>query len=210
VRRAWIPLVLVVCAAWGWTAHARAQDRHALEKVAGELAGRPVHVDCQGFFAQLLDIGSNLGEVQFDAEGHPADRTHLVRGVCRSLHRFRTSKSHPQIACLLAIDWSRWSFRRDADGDCASRARGKAEAINTLTHEAMHMHGWQDEATAQCYAIQEDAWTVRQLGGSAEEGRAIARFLYALQPGMPAEYQASSCGPGGALDLRPQTAGFPE
>jgi hypothetical protein len=84
-----------------------------------------------------------------------------------------------------------------------------AGAINPLTHESMHMHGWGDEAAAQCYAIQEDAWTTEQLGGTPEEGRAVAEFNLAMQPGMPSEYQSALCRHGGALDLHPETPEFP-
>jgi hypothetical protein len=178
-----LAIALVLACGWGWTAYAHAQNEHALARVAGELAGRPVHVDCQGFFGELFDISPNLGDVRFE-NGRPADRTHMVRSVCEHLHDFRTSSSHPEIACLTAIDWSRRSFNLAWYDPCAKRARRTAEAINTLTHEAMHMRGWTGEATAQCYAIQLDAWTVERLGGTADEGRAVAAFLLALQPGM--------------------------
>jgi hypothetical protein len=43
----------------------------------------------------------------------------------------------------------------------------------------MHLRGWTSEATAQCYAIQLDAWTVEQLGSTADEGRAVAAATFA-------------------------------
>ena len=184
-------------------------DQRALSAVAGQLAGRPVHVHCQGWFGQLIDISGNSGQVQFDQFGRPAAKTDLIRNVCGLLHHFRTASTHPEIDCLLAVDWRRWSYDPDSAGYCAQRAAPMAEAINTLTHESMHMHGWADEATAQCYAIQEDAWTTRQLGGTPEEGRAVAAFILAMQPGMPTEYQSGACQAGGALDLHPETSEFP-
>lgn len=141
--------------------------------------------------------------------GRPAAHTHLVRSVCRQLERFRGTRSHPQLDCLETIDWRTWSYERDRDSACATGAETTAEAINTLTHESIHMRGWANESTAQCYAIQADAVTTEELGGSAEEGRAVAAFVLAMQPGMPDEYQSRACGPGGSLDLHPETAGFP-
>jgi hypothetical protein len=125
------------------------------------------------------------------------------------LRRFRSASAHPEIDCLLAVDWSRWLYDPNGGGPCVNRAEPIAEAINTLTHEAMHMRGWIDEATAQWFAIQEDAWTTRELGGTAEEGRVVADFVLATQPGLPREYQSAACRPGGALDLHPETAAFP-
>jgi hypothetical protein len=209
VKRALVVIAVLLVALWAWSKHAQAVNQRALATVAGQLAGRPVQVHCQSWFGQLVDISGNSGEVEFDQFGHPAAKTHLIRNVCSLLRRFRTASSHPEIDCLLAVDWSRWSYDRDSTGSCARQAAPMAEAINTLTHESMHMHGWADEATAQCYAIQEDAWTTRQLGGTPEEGRAVAAFILAMQPGLPSEYQSGACRRGGALDLHPGTPEFP-
>jgi hypothetical protein len=84
-----------------------------------------------------------------------------------------------------------------------------AEALITLTHESMHIRGWADEATAQCYAIQEVAFTVEQLGGSLAEGAAVASYALALQAYMPTDYQSSECAAGRSLDLHPETRAFP-
>ena len=89
------------------------------------------------------------------------------------------------------------------------RARPDAQALLTLSHESMHLRGWRDEAAAQCYGIQEVAYAVERLGGTAAEWRAVARFVLALQPGMPDDYQSGECQPGGGLDLRPLTPAFP-
>jgi hypothetical protein len=206
VKRVLVVIAVLLVAWWGWSKHARAVNEDALSAVAGQLAGKPVHVHCQGFFGQLIDVSSNSGEVQFDRYGRPEPKTDLTRSVCGLLHRFRTSSTHPEIDCLLSFDWSRWSYDPDSAGWCPQRAMATAEAINTLTHESMHMHGWADEGTAQCFAIQEDAWTTHELGGTLQEGRAVASLILALQPGMPTEYQPGGCRNGGRLDLHPETA----
>ena len=79
----------------------------------------------------------------------------------------------------------------------------------TLAHESMHLRGWADEAVAQCYGIQEVAYTVEQLGGTVAEGKGVASFMLAVQGGMPEEYQSGECRPGGQLDLHPETDDFP-
>ncbi len=62
----------------------------------------------------------------------------------------------------------------------------------TLAHESMHLRGWLDEASAQCYGLQELAYVTQQLGGSAEQGRAVTAYVLSMQGGMPSEYQSSA------------------
>jgi hypothetical protein len=175
-------LVVLVVVGWAWTHHDNAANEHALALVASEIAGRPVGVHCQGLFASLIDINDRKGEVQFPP-GQPPDHMFLTRDTCGALKRFRTG--HRRLTL------------------------GAAEAINTLTHEAFHLRGITNEATTQCYAIQTDAWTVVQLGGTAAEGSAVASLVFAEQANMPSEYQSSDCRAGGSLDLHPETAAFP-
>lgn len=185
-------LAVVVAGLWGWSAHERHSTEHRLAAVASELAGRPVGVRCQGFWAAMVDIGQRSGEVDFPA-GRPPDHMFLTRGVCGRLKRFLGAHSHRDLDCLETIDWAHWSLDAGYSAPCERRARGDAEAVNTLAHESMHLRGVQNESAAQCLALQADAWTVVRLGGSVDEGLALTRFLLALQPALPAEYQFSSC-----------------
>ena len=191
MRVAAVAVVLFV-AIWGWTIYSRRHTEHRLAAVASELAGRKVGVRCQGFWAAMVDIGQRSGEVDFPP-GRPPDHMFLVRGVCSRLKHFLGSHGHHDLDCLTSIDWSHWSFEADFDAPCARRARGDAEAVNTLAHESMHLRGIQGEAAAQCLAIQADAWTAVRLGGTADQGLALARFVLALQPGVPPEYQFAGC-----------------
>jgi len=201
-------VLVLVAGIWFWQHRKHVANEHALAAVASELAGRRVGVECQGFFSELVDINTRAGDVPFPS-GRAPDHTYLTRKVCRSLERFRNASSHGGLDCLLTVDWSRWSIEADNDGEGSRRVRVTAEAINTLTHEAMHLRGFVDEAQAQCYALQEDAWTVARLGGTREQGAAVALYLLALQEALPSEYQSSECRAGGALDLHPETAAFP-
>jgi hypothetical protein len=205
----WLAAVLVlVLAGWGWSRYDRAANERALAAVVSELAGREVGVECQGFWSELVDIRARSGDVPFP-NGRAPDHTYLTRKVCKQLKRFRQASSHGELQCLLSIDWSRRELATDFRSPCSERARGTVEAINTLTHEAMHLRGFIDEAQTQCYAIQLDAWTVVRLGGTLAEGAALANFVLAMQPGMPTEYQSAACRSVGSLDLHPETAVFP-
>jgi hypothetical protein len=201
-------VVVVIGALWFWRHQVGAANERALGKIASELAGREVRVECQGFFDELLDVNARTGDVEFP-DGRPPDHTFLTRKICTKLTSFRTSSSHRQLDCLASVDWSRWAPARDGDSLCTRKARSTAVAINTLAHEAMHLRGFVNEAEAQCYAIQADAWTVVRLGGSAAEGAAVASFLLAMQPLMPTDYQSAACRPGGQLDVHPETPAFP-
>jgi hypothetical protein len=200
--------VLVAAGLWAWQHHRHAVLEHRLAAVASELAGRPVHVQCQGFFAELVDVYDRAGDVEFPG-GHPADTTHLTRKTCRALDRFRSSSAHHELDCLRTFDWSGGPPGTRIESDCIRRAQSVTNAITTLTHEAMHLRGWTSEAQAQCYAIQEAAWTVVRLGGTAAEGAAVARLALAEQPGLPSEYQSTQCTAGGAFDVHPETPAFP-
>lgn len=203
-----LALVVLLAAVWVSQHLRRRADERALGSVASELAGRQARVECQGFFSELIDIRDRAGDVPFP-NGRAPDHTYLTRKVCGALKRFRTASSHSSLDCLLSIDWARWDVRTDLFGPCARKVRGTAEAVNTLTHESMHLRGFMDEAQTQCYAVQEDAWTVIRLGGTREQGAALASFVLALQPLLASEYQSTACRPGGSLDLHPETSAFP-
>ena len=203
--RVLLAVLLVAVVAWGWSHLRHRAMEHDLAAVASELAGRPVGVRCQGFLSEMLDIQNRAGEVQFP-NGRAPEETFLTRGVCGRLRGFMHSGSHHELECLRGVDWSRTPSPYD---DCARRARGTAEAINTLAHESMHLRGFVDEAQAQCYAIQLDAWTTVRLGGTPVEGADVAALALALQPYVPPEYQSAECRAGGSLDLWPETNAFP-
>ena len=201
-------VVVLVGGFWLWTNHERHALEHRLGGVASELAGRKVGVKCQGFWAAMVDIQERIGDVQF-TNGRAGNSMFLTRGVCGHLRSFSSHRSHHDIDCLETIDWSTWSLENDFDAPCERHARPTVEAINTLTHESMHLRGFISESQAQCYAIELDAWTVMRLGGTEAEGDAVAAYLLALQPALPDDYQSANCRAGGAYDLWPATAAFP-
>ena len=206
-----VPLLVLVLAGGGWMVerNGRAPTERTLSAAASELAGRPVHVRCQSLWSDLFSVGrGNLGEVQFDASGRPSDSTTLTRGTCAHMGRFLSTHG-ADLDCLANVDWNRFSWPAAHGDPCVETALAEGQAVVTLTHESMHLRGWNDEATAQCYAVQEVAWMVARLGGDPRAGTGLARLALAWTGSMPSEYQSPACHGGGTLDLHPETPNFP-
>jgi hypothetical protein len=91
---------------------------------------------------------------------------------------------------------------------CRSGGR-LAQDVKVLAHESQHLRGITDEATAECYGIQETAFTARDLGASRAEADAMARYVWLALRYMPPAYVSDECRPGGKLDLRPDTPTWP-
>lgn len=182
-------LVLLVAGGWAVEAHARAGTQKTLGSVASQLAGRQVSVRCQSFWANLLSINPHSGEVQFDANGRPADSTWLTRGTCGHLHRFISSHG-ADLECLKTENWTtfQWNAPHDA---CIDKAAAVGQAVITLAHESMHLRGIGSEADAQCGAEKNATQTVELLGGDPETGPLLERLARAWNPSMSTEYRTT-------------------
>jgi hypothetical protein len=139
-----------------------------------------VKVHCQGETGALLDIGPELGTVQFDAEGHPADHTDLKHQVCGWLAKL----PHGSVA-------------------------NAATAVEVLTHESYHLAGYSDEATAECYALQTMPFVAQQFGATPQQTRTWVAYSFARYPSLPEEYVSPDCVPGGRLDLHSSASIWP-
>jgi hypothetical protein len=184
--------VLVTLVLVGFCAYQAHETRAAEKKlgaIASTLAGRRVHIECQGFWASLLDVNGRLGDVEFADGIHPSDRAHLTRGICQTLRHFRRTRAD----CLIGRDWTLSTLAAVFEDPCGDRARGLVQATLTLSHESAHLRGYRDEGAAQCLGIGWLPWVAGQLGATSDEGRAMANYALALQPGMPTEYQFASC-----------------
>lgn len=160
-------LALAVLAALGFGGWRYEQKRgleHRLGRIASALAGRPVRVHCQSSAGAMLDVGWELGTVQFDAAGRPADATDLKHDVCNWLADLQ-HRPAPQAAL----------------------------AVEILTHESEHLAGYQDESVAQCRALQLMGWTAEQLGASPAQARAWTAISVARTPTLPPEYYDPTC-----------------
>ncbi len=172
---------------------------HRLSRVASELAGRPVSVDCPGFLRGLIDISGHGGSVAFDANGKPSSTTHLETSVCHDLSAYGVTRKRADFVCVFGAT------------PCPSKVERAVYAALVLSHEAQHLRGVRSENEAQCYAIQTLARVAERLGSPGAEARAVAaHFLAVQQPRMPTDYSLSSeCVDGGSLDLNPQSTGWP-
>lgn len=191
-------LALVVLVLIVWEARRELSLDHRLSGVAGEIAGRPVSVDCPGFLRGLVDISSG-GSVMFDATGKPSNTTHLEPSVCRDLSAYGATRKRADFACVFGT------------APCPDKAERAVYAALVLSHESQHLRGIRDESAAQCYAIQMLAQVAARLGSPPAEASAVAaHYLAVEQPRMSADYSLSSdCVDGGSLDLNPQSTGWP-
>ena len=171
----------VAFAGFGFT-EKRADERR-LASIAGEIADREVSIRCQGRVGELVDVNGEYGFVRFGAQGRPIGAARLDRPICASLARL-------------------------ARGDLVSVADGSL-AVEALAHESYHLAGVQDEAAAQCYALQAMRFVASRLGLPAEVGDAYVAEAVARYPRLRETYRSDECREGGALDLRPETGVFP-
>lgn len=183
----------------GFVMHERksALERH-LGDVATQLGRRHVHVHCQSFAGNLVDVGSEAGSVRFDASGIPSDTTDLKRPICNALKRFPHDVRSAEYGCVTA------------NAGCPQRIWEDVLAVHTLAHETWHLHGIGSESRAECYALQTTAQAAVLLGADPVAAQATA--VYALThfyPNEPDEYRTSECANGGPLDLRPADPVWP-
>jgi hypothetical protein len=194
-----VAVVVVLLLGGGFVLHERkGQLEDRLGSVATQLAGRTVHVHCQGVAGDLVDVTPHAGTVQFDANGRPSDVTDLKRSICTALRRFRSDAASPRFDCVLA------------NAQCDRRAFEDVLAVQTLSHESWHLRGDTDEAVTECHALQTTAQAAQVLGADPQRAEATARYaLQWLYPHLPPEYRTAKCGDGGPLDLRPADARWP-
>ena len=192
-------LGLVVAALVYWEARRELGLDHRLSAIAGEVAGRPVHVDCPGFVRGLVDISGNGGEVMFGPDGKPGNTAHLETSVCGDLAGYGKTRKRSEFACVRG------------SAACSNRVERAVYAALILSHESQHLRGIRDEGTAQCYAIQMLPLVAERLGSPPEEAKAIAAHYLAVdQPLMSGEYVLPpGCVNGGSLDLNPQSSSWP-
>jgi hypothetical protein len=177
----------------------RAQAEHdALTDIASAIAGRPVSIHCPSTIERLTEVSPHDGSVAFSADGRPADHADLSGATCTRLEEFDERARGSALDCLVE------NIR------CPREVEQTAVAVNVLTHESYHLAGERSEGIVQCYALQRNAETARQLGATPEQGEAIARFVYEhVYPSLPQDYRSSECHDGGPYDLQPASSVWP-
>lgn len=173
-------LLLAVLGFGGWRYERTRSLEHRLGKIASVIARRPVKVHCQGSVAATVDVGAELGTVQFDPNGRPADTTDLRHSVCGWLAQL-------------------------PGGSVADAAT----AVEVLAHESYHLAGIADEAQAECDALQTMGWVAEQFHATPQQIRTWTAYSLARYPSMPDEYVSDECRNGGRLDLRPTSDVWP-
>lgn len=172
----WVAVLALLAAGAAAPGMLRRQLEDRLSGVASTLSGRQVRVRCQAFGGAFVDVGNELGHVNYRPDGTPVAWTLIKRDQYNDLSGYlESSKRHPSFKRMLAV--------------------------HVLTHEAMHFASVLDEAAAECAAVQRDAQTARLLGAAADDAAAVAATYYAtVYPRMPDDYRSADCKPGGALD----------
>jgi hypothetical protein len=198
-----VPVALL---GWQWWSDHSLEAK--LSPIASGVAGRHVHVNCQGFWAGLVDVESREGEVHFGADGMPESKLFITRGTCKQLKSFSGKRRHGRLDCLAGIDWTS-SDPLPFGSPCYHDVAETVYAVLILAHEAYHTAGVTDEATTNCYAIQAMAWTAMKLGAPQGEAELLARAMAAVEPNQGSGYATTECHAGSALDLHPQTTDFP-
>jgi hypothetical protein len=192
-----VSLIALAAALW-WNQHRTNGYERMLGRIASEIAGRPVAVNCQGLPSALVDISPRAGEVMFNEDGTPPDETTLKRDTCRYLERFENARSAPSFACVRRVE------------RCEPSIGKIAASIRVLAHEAWHLRGVTNEAQTECYALQTTALVARRLGATPEQAQAVAawntRHVY---PYLPSQYQSGECRDGGGFDLRRDSTEWP-
>jgi hypothetical protein len=194
VKAAAALLLMLALAGCGGAEAVPERPRTVLDAIASEIAHRPVSVRCDG--KELPDFGPNTavhGVVWF-RNGKPDDHTTISPTLCRELDRVRAGLPAEDAECVAG-----W-----AGLGCGERVARASLALATLAHESWHLAGVEDEATADCYAIQTVELVALRLGLPADQARGLAAFAKANhRVGQGATYASGECREGGALDLRP-------
>lgn len=165
-----------------WTEFRWLRVQAAATTAVQQLTGNPAAtVQCQRALATFLWAGADLGRVEWNEP----DRAWLTLETCQHLGSwYRSDRSAPTL--------------------------DEAVAVHVLTHEAMHVAGDRNEAATECRALQHDARTVVLLGGTSEQGAALARRIATeVYPTMREEYRSPECRAGGAMDRSPDDASWP-
>lgn len=144
---------------------------------ASKLIGVKVAVNCQTLTGSTVDMGRELGYVQWGPNDVPEHKTLIKHQQCNDLESYlHSSKKHPTAAQILAV--------------------------HVLSHESMHMAGNTSEAVAECYAMQHDAQLAQIMGAPHAAAVALSKqYWLTVYPRMPDAYTTGDCRAGGPLDL---------
>jgi hypothetical protein len=166
-------LTLVLAGNGALTAYVQVSTTQAVQVVSGR---DDVRMQCAGpILGGQLTMYGEAGWVVFDG-GEPREVAYVISGECKVLRNWL---------------WHRPEVPTADD----------AYAVHILVHEGIHLAGERNEAYTDCLATQATPAAVVALGGTEEQGRALAaRYFHEVYPLMRVEYRSKDCVPGGAWD----------
>jgi hypothetical protein len=172
----------------GWTERQWASAEHEFTAVSRTLVASSPGIHCQRLGETFTSAGSELGHVTYDEKGMPDGPAMLSYETCNRLAAF-------------------W---RASDAGKATAPLEQVIAMHVLTHETMHIAGYEEEAEAECHALQADGRVARALGASpATAAKVVKRYLIQVYPDMPEPYTSTDCRQGGRFDESPHDGVWP-
>ena len=145
-------------------------------------------VSCDRFSQHFIQTNQRAGEVWFNSDGTPENDTRLMYRTCNTLLPLE-----PQLSAALA----------NSDVPSFPISSEQAYMLHVLSHELQHLLGIRDEATAECYAHQNNPafFTLLRIEDPIDTAHRTHAENY---PNLPFSYKSGECKPGGSLDLNLQ------
>jgi hypothetical protein len=183
---------------WLADRHDRVTNQDRMAAIASDIAGRPVNVRCPGLLWRTIGYDMWAGSVRVDAEGHPANDTRLSKQTCAEIDAIAEGRRKTQLACAAR------------SSSCGDDVLAVAWAVDTLTHESIHLRGIVDEGETECISVQLMAGTAQRLGATPDQAQNLAALMFAAGfPEMPDQYREPDCADGRPRDLRPADPVWP-
>jgi hypothetical protein len=166
----------------------------ALTRVATKTAGKPVRALCwsprdwrslAAEEAAVYDDTIKIDDLGWATVG--GSSINLSPGTCESFEQ------------ILANDGA----------DLRRNAYYWGWALTTITHEAGHARGIDNEAHTECFAIQHIADAAVDFGYTRATGRILARAVWADYGNELPGYRSNRCRDGGPWDLHPGSSDWP-
>ena len=176
------------------------------------IAGRPVTVACNGVaeWGELasqrrFDPATVWGFVIFTFDSvtgsyRPADDMQLAEAACWYLDQLWRAPPDERgkvcrVTTQLTVPQKKAAKRVTKYRVCPNYMK-RVFALQTISHEAQHLAGIRDEATAECSGLQNLAWFAEQFGSTADQARQMASDYYhdfyeTRRPGTP--YYLPTC-----------------
>jgi len=135
-----------------------------------------INIKCDRLSQYAFTTSQKKGEVYFEYDGTPSNLARIMYRPCQSIL--------PLISNRVPI----------------SPSLDQIVSLHVVSHEIQHLLGVQDEAVAECLAIQNNIEFFKMFK-IIEPENAAKRYYKELYPKMPMRYRTAECVNGGKLDL---------